>query len=367
MEYRWLPAVLLFVFATAVPEPARAGHEAPLYPSYYPQEIRIERVDPAAAARLLPAGKIHAYIGQTPAFAGPAPQSVRFVESLGSFLVVRLNPDSAVAKDGRSACAAAAAVVKTLGENLPAFTIHPYPVNGFHADYLQHADLAEAAKARLAGQPAPAARPKIRAATDAGADWDARVEEIELAKLLAGQSFAVNGWMGPPWLKAGWFHAYLLLASALDAPMRERAAAAVQRLQTGTFAGPEERINLERDLVGTLTQGCGATVAGYAAKREYYSADYSEGVENIAHDSHTGLNSAIFIRTVKLKDFPWNGWLRLGVPAPPAAAWNPFGGFTDAAGRLMWWALGDPGMFPEPYGGGWTLNRFGNVKPAASR
>ncbi len=31
--------------------------------------------------------------------------------------------------------------------------------------------------------------------------------------------------------------------------------------------------------------------------------------ENIAYDSHAGFNSAIFIRTVKLKDFPWNGWL----------------------------------------------------------
>jgi hypothetical protein len=89
-------------------------------------------------------------------------------------------------------------------------------------------------------------------------------------------------------------------------------------------------------------------------------------VENIAFDSHTGFNSAIFIRTVKLKDFPWNGWLRLGVSSAPAAAWNPFGGFDDEAGRLVWWALGDPGMFADPYGAGWVLNRFGDVTPAAS-
>ena len=32
-----------------------------------------------------------------------------------------------------------------------------------------------------------------------------------------------------------------------------------------------------------------------------------------ASDSQAGFNSAIFLRTVKLKDFPWNGWLRLGI------------------------------------------------------
>ena len=31
----------------------------------------------------------------------------------------------------------------------------------------------------------------------------------------------------------------------------------------------------------------------------------------------------------------------------PAAAWNPVGGFTDPAGRLLWAALGDPGRSPR--------------------
>ncbi len=60
----------------------------------------------------------------------------------------------------------------------------------------------------------------------------------------------------------------------------------------------------------------------------------------------SGFNSPIFLRTVKLKDFPWNGWLALGIDARPAAAWNPIGGFTDPFGRLMWFALGDPAADP---------------------
>ena len=103
-------------------------------------------------------------------------------------------------------------------------------------------------------------------------------------------------------------------------------------------------------------------MVGYSVKRQYFNSDFSAGIENIAYDSHAGLNSAIFVRTVKLKDFPWNGWLRLGVDESPAAAWNPIAGFTDEAGRLIWWALGDPGLFPAPYADGWELNRIVDVR-----
>jgi hypothetical protein len=85
--------------------------------------------------------------------------------------------------------------------------------------------------------------------------------------------------------------------------------------------------------------------------------DYSGGVENAAYDAQAGLGSAIFPRTVKLKDFPWNGWLTVGVAERPSAAWNPVAGFTDPGGRLLWLALGDPAFFPSPHGAGWVPNR----------
>jgi hypothetical protein len=44
----------------AVVGSAEAGHELPVYPSYYPQEIRIEPVDPAVAGRALAEGRIQA-------------------------------------------------------------------------------------------------------------------------------------------------------------------------------------------------------------------------------------------------------------------------------------------------------------------
>jgi hypothetical protein len=359
---------------------ARAGHEPPVYPSYYPQEIRIEPIDPAAAGRALAEGRIQAYLGPLAGLPAGAEESIRSVESLGSFLVVHVNPDTPRAADADGRCALAAQAVSALSGAQDDLHFHPYPITPFHADYFYHFDLAAQAKSRFGTPPAdaidglkvraagPLAEPLVRARwTPAAGAWDVTVEEIRLEDLISESRIDLGGWMGPPWLKAGWFHAYLLLAPTLaDADAQGRAQAMLARLQQGDYGSGDERINLERDLVTLLlTADCRTVVAGYRAHRWYYNDDYSLGIENIGYDSHAGLLSAIFLRTVKLKDFPWNGWLTLGVPNAPAAAWNPVGGFTDETGRLIWLALGDPGLFPEPYGTGWSVNRIGQVtRPA---
>ena len=115
-------------------------------------------------------------------------------------------------------------------------------------------------------------------------------------------------------------------------------------------------------LVSTLAGDCRARVAGYTVKREYFSTVFTAGIENISYDSVTGFNSPMFIRTVKLKDFPWNGWLVLGIDAAPKAAWNPIAGFTDNFGRLMWSAVGDPALIPSPNEPAWMLNRISDVQ-----
>ena len=120
-------------------------------------------------------------------------------------------------------------------------------------------------------------------------------------------------------------------------------------------------------LVATLTGGCRERVAGYTVKRQYFSAEFTNGIENIGFDSIEGLNSPIFIRTVKLKDFPWNGWLKLGINVRPDAAWNPIGGFGDGFGRLLWSAIGDPALFSAPYDSRWMLNRIADVQSNSGR
>lgn len=368
-----LASSLLVGAGLALAAPAVAGHELPFYPGYYPHEIKIETLAPAAAAPQLKNGTLHAYVGADP-FAGARPAAdVLPVDSLGGYLVVTLNLASAQPRDAR--CETARRVMRALGPAVPgAWTPHPYPVTPYHMDYLSHFDLAQSAKkAAEAAAPAPALRLRAKGAlaerlvrTPArgdAKDWDATVEEIDLESLVGPGRVSFAGWLGPPWIKEGWFHAYLLHAAAIGDPAtRQQAEGLFKQLASGGGGSGGERIELERKLVRALTGGCERMVAGFTVRREYFSSEFSQGVENVAWDSHEGFDSPIFVRTVKLKDFPWNGWLRLGVAGKPTAAWNPIGGFGDPVGRLVWAAVGDPALLPAPYGAGWVANR---ATPAA--
>ncbi len=354
---------------------AEAGHESPYYPSFYPQELRIEPVDLASAATLLRDGSIHAYIGGDPFSGAKVPGGVSSAESLGSYLVITFSQGSTLVRNREKRCAAASTMLDTLAQGGAGFIYHPYPVTPFHSEYLQHFDLAEASKTEHRSRPAgdhdgagqilkvrakgPLAEKLVRSRWRVDErEWDATVEEVDLGDLISSRLVNLNGWLGPPWIKEGWFHAYLLLAGAVTDSQAERAIGSIyRRLVRGNYRSLEEKINLERSLVSLLIRGCERVPVGYTVRHEYYNSDYSDGVENVAYDSYTGFNSPIFIRTVKLKDFPWNGWLRIGVRARPVAAWNPIGGFTDTVGRLVWYAVGDPALFPAPYNGSWIPNR----------
>ena len=93
---------------------ARSGHELPVYPSYYPHEIEITTVASERAADLLRDGKMHAYVGGTPRLAGAIPETITAVESRGSFVIVRVNPASPLAKDEASICALTRAVIREI-------------------------------------------------------------------------------------------------------------------------------------------------------------------------------------------------------------------------------------------------------------
>ena len=352
----------LLIACLAVAAPAGAGHELPFYPGYYPQEIKIETLAPPAAAPQLKAGTLHAYIGADPFTGARLPAGVSAVESLGHFLLLSTNPAAVRTAEGR--CEMARRVVRGLRSN--GWVLHPYAVTPFHSDHLDHFDLIQAAKKTYAAAPTAGPAPRIRArgafaerlvATPAkGAEWDATLEDVDAAALAAGTSFA--GWLGPPWLKEGWHHAYVIQASGVSDPAARREVDGLhQRLVGAAYAGPAERADLERRLLRLLGAGCERLVVGYTVRREPFSTEFSQGVENIAWDSLTGMNSGVFVRTVKLKDFPWNGWLRVGMAGRPTAAWNPIAGFGDPVGRLIWSAVGDPAQLPAPYGSGWVDNR----------
>ena len=377
-----LIAFVVPLIALALVPLARSGHELPVYPSYYPHEIEIRTTAPGDAGDQLRDGRLHAYVGEGLRFPSAVPDSIRAVESLGSIVVVRMSAHSARAQD--SACAIRDRVLRDIAANPTDVIFHPYPVTPLHGDYLHHVDLAEDAKARMSAAPASPAsagdeRLRIRAVGTTerlvppdrrahGSEWDAELIEVRAADLVASATMSLNGWHGPEWLKAGWFHAELLLAPSVDdAEARRRVDHDLDRLRARSHGDAADRINTERDVVRALTADCRHAVAGYTVKREYHNAEFSAGIENIAFDSVSGLNAPMFLRTVKLKDFPWNGWLQLGTPAQPVAAWNPIAGFTDDFGRLMWSAVGDPAALPSPYDSAWVLNRIFDVQSAPPR
>jgi len=371
---------VLVILAAILPalSVARSGHEQSVYPSYYPHEIEIATVAPAEAMTRLRDGKLHAYVGDAlSATALAANETLGAVASLGSFVIARVNPESPLAGDSATACAAVAATARAI--DAAAFVFHPYPVTPFHGDYLVHADRVDAARALLGQAPALPAPPRVRIAGERAGrlvpvslragdgPWDIEVEDVRSRDLIAAVTSTLNGWSSPRWSRAGWFHAYRLLASASAPAARERLDAELARLEEDGDRGEVTAINLARDLVADLTAGCRAMVIGYTERREVFNSGFSTGVENIGFDALEGLASPMFIRTVKLKDFPWNGWLKLGLAGPPAAAWNPIGGFTDAFGRLMWFAVGDLAMLPAPYDSTWMLNRVSDVEETPRR
>lgn len=378
-RYRKAPAFTLAMAAALVVTMARSGHELPVYPSYYPHEIEIRTIQPEDAGSLLRAGKLHAYVGQAPNLAPVTSDAVSKIESLGSLVVLRINPESPLAKDAASACVLAGGLLREVekGADAAGFAIHPYPVTPWHGDYLYHADQAAAARERILGEArslpidvkvrpgsalARSLLPPERIAE--GSAWHILIEEIDISHLVADAAWVLNGWLGPRWVRSGWFHAYRILGAGLSGQDQARMRDAVALLQSGDEDGGEERINLQRELVQSLASGCHTMVAGYTLKREFFNAGFSAGIENIAFDALEGFMAPMFLRTVKLKEFPWNGSLRLGVGARPDTAWNPAGGFTDPFSRLAWYAIADPAAIPSPYEEGWILNRISEIETA---
>ena len=219
-----MSAFVLLVAAVVVGW-AEAGHENPYYPSFYPQEIALSVAEPAAVPRLFAKNAIHAYVGGLATPKGPA--ELAWVESLRGFAVLTFNPASRVFADARDRCAAAARLAPALAAAKSEFVAYPYPVTPWHDDYVHHVDLIEAAKARTAsaasvprlrvrkGFVAPAPGPAWRSADQ---EWDATLDEVPLAEVLRDEATRINGWMGPPWLKEGWFQAHALSARAVTDP-----------------------------------------------------------------------------------------------------------------------------------------------------
>jgi hypothetical protein len=138
-------AALMGAVGLAAATGAQAGHEVSYYPSFYPQEIRLEPLEPDVAAKELGENRLHAYVGAAPRFGGEVPGHLKSVQSLHSFIVLSFNPQSPRAQDREGRCEAVARTIATL-RTQPDVVVHPYPVTPYHADYFGHIDRASATK-----------------------------------------------------------------------------------------------------------------------------------------------------------------------------------------------------------------------------
>lgn len=349
------------------PPSVRADHEVSFFPSFYPHEIRIEPLDPEGATRefLNKTDPLHVYVGTAPHVSGQIREHLKSVESLKSLITVSVNPQSSRLQGREARCHAIGQAAAALAAS-PDVVVSPYPITPYHADYFGHADRVSPGKATRT--PTDGVAPTFRAGADPSlfspqvrvqaTDWDMSLDETSVSALLIDAGVGFNGWPAPPWTKEGWFQAYQLLRPAISqASDREKADELYARRTHNEFRDRTEQFNLERELLAALIGSCERAVVGYRLRREFYTDDFSDGIENFAVDSQSGLNSAVFLRTVKLKDFLWNGSLRIGIDPRPIAAWNPIAGFTDATGRLVWSAVGDNAFLPIPYNSRWVQNR----------
>src|SRR5437016_12261298 len=78
----------VFVAVVFTMRAAQAGHESPFYPSFYPQEIRIETLDPAAAAAGWQNARVQAYVGDGLFAEEPMPADAVSATSLDSYVVL---------------------------------------------------------------------------------------------------------------------------------------------------------------------------------------------------------------------------------------------------------------------------------------
>ena len=229
---------------------AEADHALPFNPSYYPHEIQIKTVGLTSAKKLLSNNSLHAYIGGDPFTVGAIPQHLGYAESLGSYLVATFDVTSTSWNQREKRCAAAGSLVSGLAENKGNYIFHPYPVTPYHEDYLQHFDLAESVKnkyrpdseresglnVKIRAKGTLAERIVFSTSRPVEKGWDATVEEIGVEDLVSPRRIQLNGWLGLPWLKEGWFQSYLLLAGTVtDAETKQTVEGIYQRLVSGSY------------------------------------------------------------------------------------------------------------------------------------
>jgi len=206
---------------SAPPPPSRRAAPAPVTscrftPATTRRRFASRRWRPRPRARCSPRAR------STPTSAAIPSTAGRFPANIGTSGIPRVlrrrhaEPGVAVVCRPGERCEAAARIIKAFAAP-PPLLFHPYPVTPYHADYLQHAGPGRGSRRRAFGNaPEGPRRPQVRARARLRRGSSPHLPRTALGRqcprgrarrLLAAPRITLDGWLGPPWLKEGWFHA----------------------------------------------------------------------------------------------------------------------------------------------------------------
>ena len=287
--------------AVAIVTVARGGHELPIYPSYLSARDRDQ--DDRARPRRRGAAR-----GQDPCLCrtrlelrGPA--AGRAPRDRDARLVRRRADQSAIgAGAGRSVGLRRGqdGHPRTRGTE-PTSSLHPYPVTPLHGDYLHHADLAAAAKARAlrtamrrrARPQGEGERPSARAT-----GWSATASGLGCRDHRNRRDRAGGvGDLGDERLAGAALAAHRLVPCRAVAGGCARAIRPRSNAVAIEPAAPQEPASFPGSSSASIWSATwsrrsraavGSSSPATRVKREYVNVEYSAGIENIGYDAHRG-------------------------------------------------------------------------------
>ena len=265
-------AFVLIGIAAAIVTVARGGHELPIYPSYYPHEIEI-KVARARAARPRRCARERSRPMSVAVCAMSARRPSRCARSSRSapsspcasirpprWRRTRLRPAPPSRRSLRELAGHERFRPASLsGHAVPRRLSPSRRPRGRRQGALRRLTPRRSATSR--SRRAARSRNSIRIGRRAMRTGTWRSVEVDAAGLMDAATLAMNGWIAPPWVRTGWFHAERLLADAISDPAakaarrRRPAAAPGRRLQragrahqpgTRSGAGAHRRLPQDR-------------------------------------------------------------------------------------------------------------------------
>lgn len=369
------------------------GHELILYPSFYPHELRFFRVENAEDASQLIAQTsttgtvkgLHLYLAPLkPAAKRLNNTKINFIQEVDRlyYLVINLDKrpwnNSAVADLLMNSISRDSVAAKLNGQ--PVYL----PILSYQGDYIYVADISESLRMKSFSIDSSELRKlkitaiklsvqeveeeaveavaselgklgNVSVVKDGADDWDFKLSSISLNNFFQKNTVWANG----IYFDLDAYQGYSLAAAIYrqSVNMSSEPQSIYNKILYGRYSNEFEKMLLVRQLVRWGIKH-GGIIPLFITYRHYmFNDDWDEGIYNMAVNPLTGISTDVFYRTVKLKLFPWNGWLLIGHNDTEDCSYNPFMFEKTLYCRAILMLVSDSAFIHQPYNGSWEVNR----------